>query len=300
MRRIGITGLDVHKPTKPELPEHCGVSISLSLAVALFLLLIGHLIEIPLFASYVTTIVLATLIGLVDRWANLSGVEKPLMSLSLGLPLLIFGVYSTDLAFPLGYKARLTVIYPILIPVALAVTSNAVNMLDVLNGVMAGSSALVGCFIAGAALLLHRYRAIYLSLVLVASLLGFLIFNKYPAKVFAGDSGSLTVGAFLGLLSITEKLEFITVVAMLPFILNSFLVLGSVGGFVEHKELPRRPTRVTENGLIESTLDLKAPITLVRLLVSSAPKSEPEIIREILTLFVISGSLSLITAALFW
>lgn len=299
MKRVGITGVDVHKLAKPRLPEQCGVAIGLSLILAHALMLFQGIINVPLFLTYAGTITLAVAIGFLDRWANLTGVEKPLLSLSLGLPPLIFEeVYRPYLEFPLGYEARLAVVYPILIPIALAVTSNAVNMLDVLNGAMAGSSALVGLFIAVAGALLARPHAVYLSLALVASLVGFLVFNKYPARVFAGDSGSLAVGAFIGLLAITEKLEFVTVVAMLPFIMNSFLILGSIGGFVEHKELPRRPTQLTESGLIRSTPDPRAPITLVRLLVSGLPKSEPQIVKELLALFVISGALSLVTAFL--
>lgn len=300
MVKLGVVGVDVHKPERPIVPEHCGLAITLSFLFALIPMVATGRVTPMTFLIYLGTAGTATLIGLIDRWADLSGVEKPLLTLSLGLPVLIWGGYEPYIRLPLGGEAHLPVVYPLLIPLALAITSNAVNMLDVLNGAMASSSALVCLFVAATSFLLGNQRAALLLVTLAASLIGFLLFNKYPAKVFAGDVGSLSVGSILGLVAITEKLEFLMLIAMLPYILNSFLILSSVGGLIEHKELARRPTKLRDDGLIEATVDAQAPITLVRLLVSREPKPEPEIVKEIAILFVVAGALAVITALTFW
>ena len=57
---------------------------------------------------------------------------------------------------------------------------------------------------------------------LLAVLLAFYYFNRYPAKVFDGDTGSLAVGAALGALAILGRIETVVVVALIPHIMNAF------------------------------------------------------------------------------
>ena len=65
----------------------------------------------------------------------------------------------------------------------------------------------------------------------IGSCVGFLRFNLKPAKVFMGDVGSLSLGAFLGLVAIMLKQEFLLVVAGGVFVIESLSVMLQVGWF---------------------------------------------------------------------
>ena len=137
-----------------------------------------------------------------------------------------------------------------------------------------------------------------ISLCMVASLISFYIYNKHPAKVFGGDSGSLTIGAAYGLLACLGQIEFIVVVALLPQIQNSFSILSSVKGLRERRQMSR-PTRLREDGLLETTEVPDAPVTLTRLILGAlGPLSEKNIVRVFGLLSILSGILAIMSAFL--
>lgn len=82
--------------------------------------------------------------------------------------------------------------WPFLIFTVLAVV-NAVNLTDGIDGLAASVTVLVATFFAAIALML-RSESVPVAAATVGSLLGFLLFNSYPAKVFMGDTGSMALG----------------------------------------------------------------------------------------------------------
>ena len=79
---------------------------------------------------------------------------------------------------------------------------NAFNFLDNMDGAAAGIAAIVSCILFTAAAFSGQILVGALALVFVGTLLGFLVFNFPPAKIFMGDAGSLVVGFFVALLSL--------------------------------------------------------------------------------------------------
>jgi len=91
-------------------------------------------------------------------------------------------------------------IYPLGIFVLLA-ESNSTNLTDGLDGLLSGSSILIFTGLAITILIenpSNNYTLSPLCMVMAGTCMGFLFFNKYPAKLFMGDSGSLAIGASLG------------------------------------------------------------------------------------------------------
>ncbi len=143
--------------------------------------------------------VIILLLGVVDDIANLSPKHKFLIQM---IPALIVIIYNSDLinnfivnqlkSFDLlGY-----LLYPILIFWIVGVT-NSINIIDGLDGLACGVSfiALIAFLILG---LIHNLEALSLmSIALAGSMLAFLRFNFYPAKMFLGDSGSTFAGFML-------------------------------------------------------------------------------------------------------
>lgn len=105
--------------------------------------------------------------------------------------------------------------------------------------------------------------------------MAFYAYHRYPSRIFPGDSGALALGAAYGALAIIGQAEIVGIVALLPAIFNTFFYLFSVRGFLEHSKVKERPVEVKE-GLLYSSKDAKAPLTLLRLILVEGPMSERE------------------------
>ena len=111
----------------------------------------------------------------------------------------------------LGLDMNLKWAYGLFILFLLVGTSNAVNITDGLDG-LAGGLSLIAFMAYGmlswGATWINGYQEIAIfCFILVGSILGFLIFNSHPAKVFMGDTGSLSLGGALAAVAILTKHE---------------------------------------------------------------------------------------------
>ena len=109
---------------------------------------------------------------------------------------------------------------PFIIIFYLAVT-NAVNLLDGLDGLASGVSGAYLLFF-GVILALLGYQSYALfSFALVGALIGFILFNCFPAKIFMGDTGSLALGGIIATLAVFSGLELILVVIGIMYVLTA-------------------------------------------------------------------------------
>ena len=135
--------------------------------------------------------------------------------------------------------------YVLFAMIVIAGASNGVNLSDGLDGLAAGLLStvfgvfMVGAYIAGTNLALAtgtpqipHAAEMTVSLAAVAgACLGFLWFNAKPAEVFMGDTGSLALGAFLGVVAVMLKQEILLAVAGGVFVMESLSVMIQVGWF---------------------------------------------------------------------
>ena len=94
------------------------------------------------------------------------------------------------------------IITSVLSAVWIVLIINAFNFLDNMDGASAGIAVIASCILFTAAALSGQVFVGGLALVFIGTLLGFLIFNFPPAKIFMGDAGSLVVGFFMALLTL--------------------------------------------------------------------------------------------------
>ena len=125
----------------------------------------------------------------------------------------------------LGIDIELGWLYGLAILFVLVGASNAVNLTDGLDGLAGGLSAIA--FIAFALISLSvGFEDIGLfSLILVGGLMGFLIYNTHPAKVFMGDTGSLSLGAVMGAIAILTHRELTLLVVASIFVIETLSVI---------------------------------------------------------------------------
>lgn len=119
---------------------------------------------------------------------------------------------------------------PFIVFVVLAMT-NAVNLTDGLDGLASGVTALVTLFFSVAGMTYGLASGSYFCAAVCGACLGFLVFNKNPAKVFMGDTGSLALGGGLAAAAIVMKMELFLPIAGLIYVIEALSVVLQVGYF---------------------------------------------------------------------
>lgn len=142
----------------------------------------------------------------------------------------------------LGIKCNIGFFYGIVILFILVASSNAVNISDGLDGLCGGLSVIA--FISISIISwntewLDGYQGVALfGFILVGSILGFLMFNVSPAKVFMGDTGSLCLGATLGAICILIRHELLLIVVGFVFVIETITCILQIVYFkLFHKRL---------------------------------------------------------------
>jgi len=180
--------------------------------------------QLTSFAPLILSGALFCLLGLWDdRWP-LRARDKFLFQVLASLPFAVTGD-SVDAIQFMGFTCQLG---PLAVPFTifwLVSCSNIVNLLDGLDGLAAMLGLVASLTIA---LLSARFDVTLISLILAGSLLGFLVHNWPPAKIFLGDAGSLTIGFLVGALSLEAQQKTTTgFMLALPLVVLSIPILDT-------------------------------------------------------------------------
>ena len=136
----------------------------------------------------------------------------------------------------LGININLGWAYGLYILLLLVGFSNAVNLTDGLDGLAGGLSAIAFIAYALIAIFIGQEDMGIFSFVLVGSILGFLMFNAYPARVFMGDTGSLALGATLATIAILTRRELTLFVVGFVFCIETLSVIIQVAYYKKTKK----------------------------------------------------------------
>lgn len=140
--------------------------------------------------------------------------------------------FNTAIAIPLtDWTIDLGVFYVAFVIFWLVGFSNAVNLTDGLDGLVSGLSTIAFGAFGIIAYVNGQDDVALFAFVVAGAMLGFLLFNKNPAKVFMGDTGSLALGGALATLSIITKTEALLLVIGLVFVIETLSVILQVGSF---------------------------------------------------------------------
>jgi len=240
---------------KAKTPTMGGVVFLISSFIALILTMKFHFYT----DIAILTMILFMSIGFIDDRAKILGVSnhagltaKQKFILQWLFAFLIAGLlyicgFNTELYIPF-YKEPLFDMGIFAIPfwaLVIVATSNSVNLTDGLDGlatvpsIFAFFSLAVILYLMGNAMFSHYLFLPHLevgeltifSTTLIGALVGFLWYNAHPAEIFMGDSGSLTIGALIGVLAIFAKSEFLLIFIGFIFLLESLSVILQVGSF---------------------------------------------------------------------
>ncbi|WP_202076981.1 phospho-N-acetylmuramoyl-pentapeptide-transferase [Caldalkalibacillus salinus] len=145
---------------------------------------------------------------------------------------LIQNGHSTEVFIPgTSYGLDLGWIYFPFLIVMLVGASNAVNLTDGLDGLLSGTAAIAFGAYAVLAWRFSEPEVAIFSAAIVGTVLGFLVYNAHPAKVFMGDTGSLALGGAIAAIAILTKTELLLVIIGGVFVIEALSVMIQVVSF---------------------------------------------------------------------
>jgi len=242
LSRRGILSEDLHKEGKPKKPKIGGISIVLGFGASM---IIAYLLENSfLFLIVLLAFLVSATIGLLDDAYNFKQGQKLVIPIVAAVPLLFLVPWQIATVVALFLAA--------------SVLQNWTNMLAGFNGLEAGLGLIMVSFLAAKS----AGTAQVILLLYAASLLAFLLFNKYPAKVFPGDVGTMPIGIILLSAYLLGAPLLSLCILLVPYVLDALLKFASVGIMTR---TDHEPTEVRKGYLRPKQDYLSLPKVLMRL-----------------------------------
>jgi exopolysaccharide biosynthesis polyprenyl glycosylphosphotransferase len=141
-------------------------------------------------------------LGMYDDIIGVGSFGKLIVQTVASMLVMYSGLGIEFLSVPFLSPIRLVLFGPMITLLWLIGITNAVNLLDGLDGLAAGVSAIVAASFLAMGIYAHDWVVVVATLSLLAGCLGFLRYNFNPASIFMGDTGSLFLGFFLACLSL--------------------------------------------------------------------------------------------------
>lgn len=171
---------------------------------------------------------------------------KDVKSTKTTVPFFKNNEFDYNFLMPEGLEEYTWVLYTLIVVLIVSAVSNGANITDGIDGLAAGTSAIIGLTLAIFAYLSGRIDfSAYLNIMYIPNLsevvifctafvgacLGFLWYNSYPAQVFMGDTGSLSLGGIIAVLALVVRKELMIPVLCGIFLVENLSVIIQVGWF---------------------------------------------------------------------
>lgn len=226
LRGTTLVGKDLNKPAQPIVPEMGGVAVIVAFYVGVtWLALVGSAaIQAGIFFAALSGCLGAGIVGLIDDMFQLRRRAKALLPFILAVPLGV-AVYNSGNRVLVGQDIGLLMV--LAVPFGITSAANAANMLEGFNGLGAGLGVIMTSALVVLSFLTGSLEGMFLLFPLLGALLAFLWFNRYPARIFPGDSMTLFAGATIACAAIISSPSLKTYGAILfaPMILEFVLKL---------------------------------------------------------------------------
>jgi len=310
MRDGGMVGRDVNKRGNVEVPELGGIaalfafSISLSLIVGIKKLT-GDIAETP-YLAVIAVFFIAAMVGLIDDISNIAQRMKAVAVAFAALPLMLVHI-GDRVALPFGYSIPVLpdttfylVFWVLLVPLGVTGVANAMNMSAGYNGLESGQITVVSAAMLGVLIFQGGQPdySTYITAALVGGALGLYAFNRYPAKVFVGDIGTLGMGAALAGGIILGHIEVYGLIAILPAFFEAFATFyySVVRKVPDRRHACHHPV-ILEDGRLQPPPGAER-YTLAYWILSKKPMTEKQLVRVILALYAASGVAAIVLSVL--
>ncbi len=293
LRSSKILAIDVHKPNKVEIPKIGGLCLLASSLISILLDYFLNVIKLELLLIIQLPAIIVGIVGLLDDLYDIKPIFRILTCILTSIVLVVL-VTPTD-SFLIVGSVRNVFFLDSLSCILMIIMFNAVNMLDVMNGVVSGACLIIFTTMLILSIFYGNIDNLKIYLLLLCQIIPLFLFNKYPARVFLGNVGSYMLGVYIGITACYCGMFVETLLACLPFIINGLLILASTRGrvFIGGRKYASRPI-ICNGGILYPNPDKNATLSLARIFVIYGSNTEPKVVKRILTLFLISCILTLI------
>jgi len=247
--KTGITGIDVQKKDKPTIAEMGAPPVIIGFLIGIFFIIgvitfiygNGSLID---FFAVISTMLIVTFIGIIDdlstlikervtykgnkikKRKGLRQYQKAILPLLGAIPLMAINAGVSTMSLPLIGQVNFGIIYPlVLIPIGLVGAASGFNLLAGMNGLESGLGIITCTALGIFTYIQGEMIASYLALTFAGALLGFWVYNKYPAKILPGDSLTYLIGAMIASIAIVGNVEKFAIIIFIPWFIELVLKL---------------------------------------------------------------------------
>ncbi|MBN2517704.1 MAG: hypothetical protein JXB14_02575 [Candidatus Altiarchaeota archaeon] len=280
--RFGVGGIDINKAEKPRIPEAGGMLLLPGIWAITLSLLYFEFIN-PMAYLFIFTTTCFAAIGFFDdgfrlfkrseRWGGYL-VKRALVLFALTLPFayLNFGIFDP--------------LFTIWGGVVIMISASLVNSFAGLNGWEVGSSLIILVGLSTMALFSNVFTISLLALasMMAGSILALLLFNRYPARIFPGDSGTLLMGSSIGCIMPFIDLWYFAIPLFLPHIYDIYLKLRTNPKDISQK---KEKPYVLKEGVLEVPPSGKLDFAK-RLMRLWGPAEEKRLVRRIWTIVLLN------------
>jgi len=239
-KQIGLLWHDMNKYKKPMVAGSGGIIAVMAFVLSVLVYIAintfyfgttGNVINI--FALMTTVLMLAGT-GFVDDllgWqrGGLSVRSRIIMCIFASIPLVVVNAGISEISLPFFGNVSLGLLYPLLlIPLGVTGAATTYNFLAGYNGLEASQGIIILSALALVTWLTGTSWLAMICLLMVFALMGFWLFNKYPAKVFPGNSITYAIGGLIACAAIFGNIEKIAIFFFIPYIIE--VILKSRGG----------------------------------------------------------------------
>jgi UDP-N-acetylglucosamine--dolichyl-phosphate N-acetylglucosaminephosphotransferase len=254
---------DMYKSDKPDVPTMGGIALIGGIMISLITAQLLYPEGVEKLLIFYFVIFMYGVFGLLDDLISIkSRFKKVYIPFFLALPI---GLLNIDTNLSLFFTdVEIGWLAPYLFaPLYVMVVSNLVNMHAGFNGLSGGLSAILVFFVGLKAYLKYDGEVLMFMLPLFGAILAFMWFNKYPSKIFLGNSGTLLIGAGVGGLIVLYNIEIFGVIILTPHIVNFLMWIYWVLNMKVHPHI--KFAKVRWDGTLEppNKLSLKYLVTFL-------------------------------------
>jgi len=205
------------------------------------------------------------LLGIYDDLKGANALLKFSVQIVIAVILIYFGYVINRITNPFGGSIFFPNWVSIIITLVWIVgVINAVNLLDGLDGLASGVITISAIFIFIIAIVQHNILISILSIILVGSNIGFLLFNRYPAKIFMGDTGSMFLGLIISLIAIIgNRKSAVAINFLIPIILLTIPIVDTFLAIVRRAGRKRNIFQADKEHIHHRLLSLGIPYNKV-------------------------------------
>ncbi|WP_404455700.1 undecaprenyl/decaprenyl-phosphate alpha-N-acetylglucosaminyl 1-phosphate transferase [Virgibacillus necropolis] len=224
----------VHKNVMPRLG---GLAIILSSLLGILLFLPDTLSAWPIIAGAA----IITFVGVLDDLIELSAKIKLSGQLAAAIVTVIGGVQIEFITLPFGERIEFSYLAIPLTIIWIVGVTNAINLIDGLDGLAAGVSSIVLLTISGMAISMGSTFVAIIGMVVLGSTIGFLFYNFHPAKIFMGDTGALFLGYMISVLAVMGLFKNVALFSLIvPIIILGVPLLDTIFAIIR-RIIQRKP-----------------------------------------------------------